>query len=64
MSSTGSTGQEISKPVLAMALLVIALAVGMTVFDGTVRTVVMAVAGLGIVVSAGFAGAALKRAKQ
>ncbi|MCX5200279.1 hypothetical protein OG897_02215 [Streptomyces sp. NBC_00237] len=62
--STAGNNQAVSRPLLSIALLLILLAVGVNVFEGTLRTVVIAVAGLGLVVSAGFAGAAIKRGKQ
>ncbi|GAA3488601.1 MULTISPECIES: hypothetical protein [Streptomyces] len=58
-SSPGLTG-----PVLTLALLVVALAVAGTVFDGTLRTVAGGVIGVAIVVCAGFTGAAVKRSRS
>lgn len=61
---SASSNQAVAKPVLLLALLAVFLGVGMNVFDGTVRTAVSIVLGLAIVVTAGFAGAAVRRAKQ
>ncbi|MFD3517374.1 hypothetical protein [Streptomyces sp. NPDC058657] len=62
MSAPGN--QAVAKPALLLALLAVFLGVGMNVFEGTVRTAVIIALGAAIVVTAGFAGAAVKRARQ
>ncbi|MFI0978277.1 hypothetical protein ACH4SP_14935 [Streptomyces sp. NPDC021093] len=63
MSAAGSN-QDVSKPAMIAVALVIALGVGLTVFDGALRTTVTVALGVAIIVCAGFVGAAVKRGKQ